>query len=189
MTREHKKHVAELELIRQRIETVRAIVADIGDKRDGLILAAAAGDGKAIKALDQLRAAEYELADLVTVEPIAAAAVEADERDAKVEKERQAADKLKRERIAVADRIDGLGRDLLAAILEHQTLGEPLLSLSAATGMSQYEEIRGTARLLAALMPLVRKLQPNAVLPEKQMPMGRSERTLWQLPDVEPEAA
>jgi hypothetical protein len=188
MNREHKKHVAELDLIRQRIKAVRVIVADIEDKKDGLVVAAAAGDGNAIRTLDRLRAAELELADLVTVEPIALAAVSQDERVAKAEQERQAADKLKRSRIAVADRIDVLGRDLLATIIEHQTLGEPLSS-GTSQGMSHYEEVRGSARLLAALQPLVRKLQPNAVLPERQMPMGQSERVLWQLPNVEPEAA
>jgi hypothetical protein len=62
MNREHKKHVAELGLIRQRIEAVLGIIADIKPHKDALVVAAAAGDGGAIKKLDRLRAAEAELA-------------------------------------------------------------------------------------------------------------------------------
>jgi hypothetical protein len=123
MTREHKKHVAELDLIRARIKAVCGIIADIKPHKDVLVVAAAAGDNAAIKKLDQLRAAEAELADLIVVEPIAAAAVEADEQQA-----RKAAEQI-RGRQLIAERTR-LPRRSLARLQRHRLRSRSLRALA-----------------------------------------------------------
>jgi hypothetical protein len=174
------KHIQELEFVRSRLRDTAGVIAGIKPRLDDLIIESAAGEKSAIKEMDTLRRAEQEHADLLLAEPLVVKKVQDDEHAVQLEIDQRNRETIQRARITVAAEIDRLGGALLAELNEFDRLGGAReLSQASNGGMTAFIEQRGDMRVLSALRPLIRKLQPNAVLPDKQTKLEDSERILW----------
>jgi hypothetical protein len=180
------RRIADLELIKKRIIETRATIAGIAPHRDDLLVRAASGENSAIKALYRMRAAENELQDLMAAEPVALAAVEADERAARNEAIKVRKEQLATERIAAAEQITRALAEAQVAFDRFKSLGAELLGLAVTPGsvttVSQAETIAGLSRIKADLPAMWNELFPTALVrPDARysLPLIETERLLW----------
>jgi hypothetical protein len=182
----HDKHAKELALIRSRIEDTRAVIAKLKQNEQEHLVGSAAGNQASIKAIDDLRRAERELADLLVAEPIAIARVQEDEARAAALAAKVKARQFIYQRIDDAQELRRLLQAAQACYDAYMEKGRTLLNLLPPTGhgaFSQAENLLGRSRAMPELPKMFFELIPNAASflpsPKYSMPLEQSERLVW----------
>jgi chromosome segregation ATPase len=194
--------VAEWKSTVAKIETefnVATLARDNAQKvRSTHALAAAMQDANAVAEIKHARSADAAaaatLADLAVAIPAAREKLADAEKAAAAARHELAkyqAEKIMRERVAAAARMDKAFADLADAYIIYESLGRQLQSYpdlnSPHGGMAQYEGSVGFKRIAAAVPTFLLKLFPaNWTNEAVRQPLAESEAHFWQLPSEKP---
>jgi prophage DNA circulation protein len=170
--------------------------------REAHALQAAMGDAAAVAAIKHARseqfAAEQTIGDLKVALPEAEAHLVAAEKAAASARHELAmlhGEKMMRQRIAAAARMDAAFAECAAAYVDFERLGRELqsfpdLGIAQSGNMSHWETVTGFRRFAAALPVFFLKLFPGTWTNEAaRTPLAQSEARFWNLPPEQPEKA
>ena len=169
--------------------------------REQHALASALNEPNAVAAIETARADQYtseqRVADLSIALPEARSRLAAAERAATAARRELAklhGEKLMRQRVEAAAKMDIAFAAAASAYENFERLGKELQSLpdlgiAVSGNMSHYEAITGFSRIAASLPVFFRKLFPTTWTNEAtRMPLAQSEQVFWRLPPERPEA-
>jgi hypothetical protein len=194
-----RKSVADIET---QLNIASLALARAKKTREAHALKAAMGDAAAIAAIKHARseqdAAEQTIEDLRVALPAAQAQLAAAEKNAESARHELAkllGEKIMRQRVAAAARMDAAFSEAASAYADFEHLGRELqsfpdLNIAVSGNMSHWENATGFRRIAAALPMFFLKLFPGTgTHGDARMPLARSEAEFWQLPPEQPEKA
>jgi hypothetical protein len=187
--------------IERQFDIANLAVRNAKKHREAHALKAAMNDSAATAAIQDARSAQYEaeqrLADLEIALPEArlqCAAAEKAAESARHELAKFHGEKLMRERVKAAARMDAAFAEISEAFHDYQRLGAELQSypdLDLAQGgmaLSRWEDTAGLKRLASAVPLCLTKLPSwTWTHPSKRVPLAVAEAQFWNLPPEQPE--
>jgi uncharacterized membrane protein YccC len=183
------------------INNTNAALLRAKKQREVHALAASLGDATAIAEIKHARSeqntAEQSLGDLQIALPEAQAQLAVAEKAAEGARHQLAklhGEKIMRQRVVAAGRMDAAFAEAASAYNDFERLGRELqafpdLNLSQGGTMSFYEGATGFRRIAASLPTFFLKLFPTSWSnSDPRRPLAESEQHFWQLPPEQPEA-
>jgi hypothetical protein len=196
---ESKNTIANIET---QFHTANLALANAKKTREAHALKAAMGDVAAIAHVKHARSeqhtAEQTIGDLKIALPEAEAQLAMAEKNAESARHELAklhGEKLMRQRVAAAARMDAAFSEAASAYIDFERLGRELqsfpdLGIAVSGNMSHWETVTGFRRIAASLPTFFMKLFPTTWTNEDaRQSLAKSELDFWQLPPAETVAA